>query len=99
MGGPCESAQIFLDKTVCIWYIDWEEKKLAIPLDKLTIHTDDLRQVGWFDTLTGEPKRGSVPLLVIDTNAVEQRENADLVARIARQRDYEAKNCPTPATA
>ena len=69
---------------------------MAIPLDKLTIHTDDLRQVGWFDTLTGEPKRGSVPLLVIDTNAVEQRENADTVSRIAyrspKEREYETLN-------
>ena len=64
---------------------------MPIPLDKLTIHNDDLRQVGWADMLTGTPKRGSVPIFEIDTNAVEQRENALSVERIARQRDYEAR--------
>jgi len=41
--------------------------------DYLTLHKDDYVQDGWADTITGDPPRGSVPLIVVNANAVEQR--------------------------
>jgi hypothetical protein len=62
---------------------------MPISLDKLTLHNDDYERIGWFDMLQGDPPRGSVAVIAINENAVQQRENADLLERIARSREYE----------
>ena len=59
-----------------------------LDLDKLTLHQDDYKCVGWFDTPQGDPPRGSVALIVVNKDAVQQRENADLLRRIAREKAY-----------
>lgn len=41
--------------------------------DYLTLHKDDYVQDGWADMVTGDPPRGSVPLLVVNVNAVNSR--------------------------
>jgi hypothetical protein len=62
---------------------------MTIELDKLTLHNDDYTRVGWFDTPQGDPPRGSIAVIVVNTDAVLQRENAQLAQRIARSREYE----------
>ena len=62
---------------------------MPIPLDKLTVHNEDLTRIGWFDMPTGDPPRGSIAVVEINFDAVQQRENADTLQRIARQREYE----------
>ena len=62
---------------------------MLIPRDKLTLHNEDFARIGWFDMPQGDPPRGSIAVVEINHDAVQQRENADLNARIARQRDYE----------
>jgi hypothetical protein len=65
---------------------------MPIPLDKLTLHNDDYTRVGWFDMPQGTPPRGSIAVIVVNTDAVLQRENADLIARIARREAYENRS-------
>ena len=62
---------------------------MPIPLDQLTLHSDDMKFIGWSDMPTGDPKRGSIPVYTVDENAAQQREMTDLVQRIARRRAYE----------
>ena len=57
-----------------------------ITLDQLTLHSDDMRFIGWSDMKTGEPARGSIAVYTVDNDAVQMRDDADLMARIARGR-------------
>lgn len=59
---------------------------MPISLDKLTLHNDDYRQVGWFDMLQGDPPKGSIAVIVINDDAVQQRENVLMAERIFRSR-------------
>ena len=56
-----------------------------------TLHSDDFKPL-MKNTADG-PKQvfalDAVPFIVVDLNAVEQRENALSLERIARQRNYE----------
>lgn len=58
---------------------------MPIPLDNLTLHNDDYTRTGWFDTPTGKPpKKGSIAVIAVNKDAVEKREHALLLERIAR---------------
>ena len=62
---------------------------MPIPLDQLTLHSDDMKFIGWSDMPTGDPKRGSIPVYTINNDAVRTRENADSIVRIARRESVE----------
>ena len=87
-GNPAAPPKLFLTRYPCTGTLK-SEVLTPIPLDKLTLHNDDYTPIGWFDMVTGDPPKGSVALIEINTNAVQQRENAQLLSRIAREREYE----------
>jgi len=58
------------------------------------VHNDDLEFLRWWpgDTLSSQSPIGSVPVITINQDAVNRREAAWLLERIAASRKHEAKS-------